>query len=81
MEASSASRERVITIPGSANSEMVEYAVQHMGADRVVCGSDYHDRDYAPQVGRVAGARLSDEDKEKTLWRNAAALLKLDPGS
>jgi len=60
------------------DSEMVEYAVRHMGADRVLYGSDYPGRDYAPQVGRVTGAKLSERDKAKILWRNAAALLKLD---
>ncbi|MCK4283227.1 MAG: amidohydrolase [Candidatus Brocadiae bacterium] len=71
----------VDTSGGWYDSEMVEYAVRHMGADRVVYGSDYPGRDYAPQVGRVLGTNLSDEDKEKILWRNAAAALKLDKGS
>jgi predicted TIM-barrel fold metal-dependent hydrolase len=59
-------------------SEIVEYAVRHLGAERVVYGSDYVGRDYAVQLARVLGARIPDEDKEKVLWRNAAALLKLD---
>jgi len=67
----------VDTCGGWYDTEMVEYAVRHMGADRVLYGSDYIGRDYAPQLGRVLGARLSDEDKEKILWRNAAALLGL----
>ena len=49
-----------------------------MGEDRVIYVSDYPGRDYAPQVGRVEGVNLSDEVKEKILWRNAAAVLKLD---
>jgi len=68
----------VDTSGGWYDSEMVEYAVRHMGVDRVLYGSDYPGRDYAPQVGRVTGAKLSKRDKEKILWRNAAALLKLD---
>ena len=67
----------VDTCGGWYDTEMVEYAVRHMGADRVIYGSDYPGRDFAPQLGRVAGAGLSDEDKEKILWRNAALLLKL----
>jgi len=67
----------VDTCGGWYDTEMVEYAVRHMGADRVIYGSDYPGRDFAPQLGRVAGARLTDEDKEKILWRNAASLLKL----
>ena len=68
----------VDTCGGWYDSEMVEYAVRHMGADRVLYGSDYPGRDYAPQVGRVEGANLSDDVKEKILWRNAATVLKLN---
>lgn len=66
------------TCGGWYDSEMVEYAVRHVGPDRVLYGSDYPGRDFAPQVGRVEGISLSDEVKEKILWRNAAAVLKLD---
>ena len=68
----------VDTSGGWYDSEMAEYAVRHVGQDRVLYGSDYPGRDYAPQVGRVEGANLPPEIKEKVLWRNAAALLKLD---
>jgi predicted TIM-barrel fold metal-dependent hydrolase len=68
----------VDTCGGWYDSEMVEYAVRHLGADRLVYGSDYVGRDYAPQLGRVLGADLSDSNKEKILWRNAAAVLKLE---
>ena len=67
----------VDTSGGWYDSEMVEYAVRHMGEDRVLYGSDYPGRDYAPQVGRVEGASLPQEVKERILWRNAAAVLKL----
>ena len=68
----------VDTSGGWYDSEMVEYAVRRMGEERVIYGSDYPGRDYAPQVGRVEGANLPQEVKEKILWRNAAAVLKLD---
>ena len=61
-----------------AESEIVEYAVRHLGADRVVYGSDYIGRYYAVQLARVLDADISEEDREKILWKNAAALLKLD---
>jgi hypothetical protein len=67
----------VDTCGGWYDSEMVEYAVRHMGPDRVLFGSDYPGRDYAPQIGRVEGTRLPDDVKEKILWRNAAEVLKL----
>ena len=59
-------------------SEIVEYAVRHLGADRVVYGSDYVGRDYAVQLARVLGAGILEEDREKILWKNAASLLKLN---
>ena len=68
----------VDTSGGWYDSEMVEYAVRHMGAERVLFGSDYPGRDFAPQIGRALGADLSEEDMEKVLWRNAAAMLRLD---
>ncbi len=68
----------VDTSGGWYDSEMVEYAVRHMGAERVLFGSDYPGRDYAPQIGRVLGTNLSEKDKEKVLWRNAVSVLKLD---
>jgi predicted TIM-barrel fold metal-dependent hydrolase len=67
----------VDTSGGWYDTEMVEYAVRHMGADRVLYGSDYPGRDYAPQVGRVTGAKLSNRDRERILWRNAATVLRL----
>jgi len=33
--------------------------------------------DMANAVGRIEGLDISDEDKEKILWKNAAELLKL----
>ena len=44
----------------------------------MIYGSDYIGRDYAVQLARVLGAEITDEDREKILWRNAAKLLKLN---
>jgi predicted TIM-barrel fold metal-dependent hydrolase len=67
----------VDTCGGWYDTEMVEYAVRRLGVDRVLYGSDYIGRDYAPQLGRVLGAQLSDDDKERILWRNATRVLGL----
>lgn len=56
---------------------LVEYAVRHLGPDRVMYGSDYPGRDFSVQTGRVLGADLSDEVKEKILRHNAIRILKL----
>lgn len=65
------------TCGGWYDTGMVEYAVRHLGADRVLYGSDFPGRDYAAQVGRVEGADISNADREKILWRNAEAVLAL----
>lgn len=58
-------------------SDIVEYAVRHLGPDRIVYGSDAPGRQYATQLGRVLGAKISAEVRQKILWENAAALLGL----
>lgn len=58
-------------------SGLVEYAVNHLGAGRVLFGSDFPIRDFASQLGRIEGAKLSDADREAILWKNAARLLKI----
>lgn len=65
------------TSGGFADSGLVEYAVRHMGAERVVYGSDYVGRDFATQLGRVYGADITDDERELILWKNASGLLKL----
>jgi predicted TIM-barrel fold metal-dependent hydrolase len=57
---------------------MVEYAVNKLGAHRVAYGSDIMGRDFSAQLGRVLGAKLTDEQREMVLWRNAARLLKIE---
>lgn len=59
-------------------SGLVEYAVEKLGAGRVVFGSDFPVRDFGCQLGRIEAARLNEKDRELVLWRNAARLLKTD---
>ena len=54
---------------------MVEMAVAELGADRVVWGTDCPGRSMASQIGKVLGADISDEDKEKILGGNIERLL------
>jgi hypothetical protein len=56
---------------------LVEYAVEHLGAERVLFGSDFPIRDFACQLGRLEGADLTESEREKLLWKNAARLLKI----
>lgn len=46
---------------------LVEYAVDQVGADRVVFGSDWPIRDFAVQRARVEGAELCDDVRAKIL--------------
>lgn len=64
------------TSGGQPESDIVEYAVRHLGAERILYGSDAYGRHYGTQLGRVKGASISEEEKELILWRNALRLLK-----
>ena len=64
---------------GSDNyTGMVEMAVAELGADRVVWGTDCPGRSMASQIGKVLGADISDEDKERILGGNIERMLKRD---
>ncbi|NND72584.1 MAG: amidohydrolase family protein [Rhodothermales bacterium] len=56
-------------------SGLVEFAVMHLGADRVIYGSDLLIRDLPTQIGRVKHARIDDADKQKIFFDNAVSLL------
>jgi uncharacterized protein len=55
---------------------LVEYAVRELGADRIVYGSDVAGRDFTGQIGRILGADIAEEDREKILFLNAERLLQ-----
>lgn len=58
-------------------AEILEYAVEQLGASRVVYGSDLPIREPAVTLGRVLGSRLSANDRAKVLFDNAARILRL----
>ncbi len=58
-------------------SGFIEYAVKHLGAARILFGSDITGRDFSSQLGRVLGAGIKDREKELILYKNAAGLLKI----
>jgi predicted TIM-barrel fold metal-dependent hydrolase len=59
---------------GSASNlnNVVEYAVKTVGAEKILFGTDTYSAAF--QTGRVAFARISDEDKKKILRDNAIKL-------
>jgi len=56
----------------------VEYAVEQLGAERVVFGSDAPGRDFSCQLGRVSGADITERQRRAILTDNALRLLKLE---
>jgi uncharacterized protein len=66
---------------GEANSGWVERAVDLIGADRILFGSDMPIRSLSSQLAKVLGARISDEAKEKILYQNAAGILERARGT
>ena len=53
----------------------VDYAVERLGAERVIFGSDMPGSDIYHNLGKVLGAELSDAQRELILWRNAERVL------
>ncbi len=65
------------TSGGQPFSGLVEYAVNKLGSERVLFGSDYPIRDFASQLGRIEGAKLTDQERSRILSKNAARMLKI----
>jgi len=55
---------------------LLEYAANQLGEDRVVFGSDYPGRDMGTQLGRIFSIDISDDAREKILYKNAVSFLK-----
>ena len=63
-------------ISGSyGENRMVEYAAGRMGADRILFGTDMPGSDIYHNLGKVLGADISEEDRDRILYRNARELL------
>ena len=56
---------------------ILEYAVKHLGAERILYGSDAPIRDYVSQLAKVRGAHITEEAKARILGENAMKLLHL----
>lgn len=59
------------------DSGIVEYAVTHLGHERVLFGSDAFYRDIPPQIGQVLGAGIDETTKRSLFYDNAARLFDL----
>ena len=67
----------VDTVGSGAARGLVERAVGAIGADKIVWGSDACCYGLPQQIGKVLGAKISDEDKVKILSGNARRILAL----
>ena len=68
----------VVDTSGAApESGIVEYAVEHLGAERVLYGSDVPIRDFGVALARITGSRLDAGTQRKILYDNARAILRL----
>jgi predicted TIM-barrel fold metal-dependent hydrolase len=56
-------------------SGVVEYAVETLGAERILFGSDVPGRDFSSQLGRIYGAKISERHRRLILGINAQQLL------
>ena len=61
---------------GSNRVGMLEYAVQTIGPERVLFGSDFSINCPATVLARIQNALITEEQKQKILSRNLQALLK-----
>lgn len=59
------------------HTNMIEYIVKEVGADRIVWGSDAPTFSMAHQIGKILFARIPDGDKHKILHDTAARLFGL----
>jgi predicted TIM-barrel fold metal-dependent hydrolase len=67
----------VDTSGAAPEAGIVEFAVAHLGAKRVLYGSDVPIRDFSVALSRITGSRLDAATKKRILHDNAAELLGL----
>ncbi len=63
------------TSGGQPVSGTIEYALEKLGPERIIFGSDVPIRDFPAQIGKIYGARISAKDRQAILLNNAKRLL------
>lgn len=69
----------VDTSGGQPVSGIIEYAVKHIGAERILFGSDVYfpeGRDFSAQIACILGAKIKEKEKELVLGLNAKRILR-----
>jgi predicted TIM-barrel fold metal-dependent hydrolase len=70
-------RNVIVDTSGAApEAGIVEYAVEQLGAERVIYGSDVPIRDFGVAIARITGSRLPAKIQRMILHDNAQALLR-----
>jgi len=67
----------VDTSGGFPEEGLLEFAVEQLGADHVLYGSDLPIRENTVTIERIRGARISAADQHRMLYENSARLLGL----
>ena len=67
----------VDTSGGFPENGILDYALEHLGADHIVYGSDLPIRESSVTLGRIRGTPMSSTDLAKILYGNARRILKL----
>jgi predicted TIM-barrel fold metal-dependent hydrolase len=57
-------------------SGTLEFAVETLGSSRILFGTDMLGRGMPSQLGRILGSRLTPEDRDNVLFRNARSLFR-----
>ena len=57
-----------------ATNGYTEMLVRYLGAGRVVFGSDATGRSFTSQLAKVYGAAITEDERDKIFYGNAAAL-------
>ncbi len=65
------------TSGGEPEAGILKYAVREMGAERILFGSDAPGRGFGVQLGKVAGADISEADRDMILWENTKRIYRL----
>lgn len=67
----------VDTSGAAPEAGIVEYAVEQLGAGRILYGSDVPIRDFGVAIARITGSRLTARERRMILHDNARVLLRL----
>ena len=67
----------VDTSGGYPEAGILDYALEHLGADHIVYGSDLPIRETGVTLGRIVGTPMSASEREKILIGNTRRILKL----